>query len=184
MKLKRVLALIMSAALIVSAPFSNAGLVHAEEAAAQDSGAAESEGEASEEAWSGTVEFSKNPAEEMKEEKVWKPSEKPTEQASGVKISDEMLQRENRAETSEPKEEEEKSGKVIMEETEGNEAASDLIRNGGAKQDSVKELLNEETVGEQDPVRVIIILEEDSVIENNSQADINALTRSDRKSVV
>ena len=178
MKLKRVLALIMSAALIVSAPFSNAGLVHAEEAAAQDSGAAESEGEASEEAWSGTVEFSKNPAEEMKEEKVWKPSEKPTEQASGVKISDEMLQRENRAETSEPKEEEEKSGKVIMEETEGNEAASDLIRNGGAKQDSVKELLNEETVGEQDPVRVIIILEEDSVIENNSQADINALTRS------
>lgn len=141
MKWKRVLAFVMSAALLVSAPFTNASLVHAEEAAEQESGAenAEPEGEEAEEAWSGIAEYyGTDSTDEAREAKIWKPSDSVPEQSSGVKVSSEMLPRESGTETAEPTAEQEKSGRVTIEETEGNAAASELLKNGGGKKGSRK----------------------------------------------
>lgn len=169
----------MSAALLVSSPFTNVNPVYADEAAEQGDGVegADSEGEESTEGWSGTADLQEtNPAEKMKEEKVWKPSDSAVEQSADVKRSDEMMPLENRAGESAPEEEEEKSGKVTLEETQNDAAASDLLRNRD-KKDSVKELLNEGNVSETDQVRVIIVLEGDSIIERDSDADMNFLNR-------
>lgn len=179
MKWKKVIAFAMSASLLVSAPFTNANLVYADEATEQGEGieGAEPETEESTEGWSGTVDPEMvNPAEKIREKKEWKPSDSVQDQSTGIKIGDEMMPNENGAEVSEPEDEEEKSGKVTLEETENDAAASELIRNG-EKKDVIRELLNEKTVSETDEVPVIIVLEGDSIIENDSDAELNYATR-------
>lgn len=178
MKWKRVLAFAMSAALLVSAPFTNTGLVYADEVTKQDGNTAgkDAEEEGSEEAWSGTIDVrGTTPEEKIKEEKVWKPSDSSADLTSGVKISDDMLPREEKTDV-EVSEEEEKFGKVTLEETDRDTVSADLFLNG-EKQDPVRELLNEETVDDKDMVRVIIMLEDDSVVERDSKASMNTVTK-------
>lgn len=172
MKWKKVLAFAMSAALLVSAPLTNASLVYADEAVEQEGSieGVEPEGEESTETENGTEDPGEtDPAGNITEQKA-------SEQSTEDMIGDETLLPEDGTEESETEEEEERSGKVTLKKTEGNAAISERLRNEGRK-DAVKELLNEKTVSETDQVRVIIVLEGDSIIENDSEADLNYVTR-------
>lgn len=185
MKWKKVIAFAMSAALLVSAPFTNANLIYADEATEQGQSVegAEPENEESTEGWSGTVDPDMvNPAEKIREEKEWKPADSVQDQSTGIETGDDMAPKANGAEVSEPEDEEEKSGKVTLEETENDAAASELIRDV-EKKDSIREFLNEQTVSETDEVPVIIVLEEESIIENDSDAELDSATRARSRSL-
>lgn len=188
MKLKRILALTMTASLLVSSSLMSVGTttVYAQNINDRVIQETESNGD-TEETWSGLpTQTKEDQTSESKIEKEIKDSDfiknvDNVDEEDGVQITDdikpidkEAVDSSNSVDSSvegELKEE----GSVTIEEIDREDLDIDLKQEGN--EDEAKALLNEETVRDDDMVRVIIVMDGKSIIEKDSDATMNFFTQ-------
>lgn len=165
MRFKKVLALVMTASLLVSSSFLNAPRVSA---AVVENTEALGKNEAA-----GSDRLTLDGAEKV-EDKVVTPDKMTPLETNGVERNDDLASFEA-TESIGTSENTEPSGTVSLKEIDRESVTADLYQN--SKDNSLTGLLNEETISDEDMVRVIIVMDGDSIIEKDSNATMNFFTR-------